>query len=174
MSDAGAIARNVQHNQIALERAAQRNGGQNIPASPPSSVTGTDSVPSRAVDVPHPYVGTIDEASEALNKAESVVSTVPVVGPVVSAGIEAAKEGAEIGEELAHPVDSALSWGRGGEIEASVGWGDKPQPGAATGIFSSGTLTAQPPDTFGAGPQPDVNRNQSWNMHDIANYKIGG
>jgi hypothetical protein len=56
--DRGAVGRNVEFNQRALERAAQRNGGQNIPDAPPASVTGDDSMPSRAVDKPVPYVGT--------------------------------------------------------------------------------------------------------------------
>jgi hypothetical protein len=51
MSDPGSVERNAQHAAIALERASQRNGGQNIPASPPESVTAA-TVPSRAVDNP--------------------------------------------------------------------------------------------------------------------------
>jgi hypothetical protein len=49
VSDPGAIERNQMVNDIALQRASQRNGGQNIPASNPQSVAAGDGVPSRAV-----------------------------------------------------------------------------------------------------------------------------
>jgi len=49
-SDPGATERNVQYNDIALQRAAQRNGGQNQPVTAPPAVTSEDPVPSRAVD----------------------------------------------------------------------------------------------------------------------------
>jgi len=60
MSDPGAIDRNARAAQIALDRASQRNGGQNIPASAPASVLGTDSVPSMAVNGPRRRTGTIE------------------------------------------------------------------------------------------------------------------
>jgi hypothetical protein len=50
--DNGAVERNIEFNQVALDRAAQRNGGQNVPPSPPASVTGVTSGPSSAVDRP--------------------------------------------------------------------------------------------------------------------------
>ena len=49
-SDPGATERNVQYADIALQRAAQRNGGQNPPASAPQSVTSADVVATRATD----------------------------------------------------------------------------------------------------------------------------
>ena len=49
-SDPGATERNVQYADIALQRAAQRNGGQNPPASAPVAVTTENPVPARAVD----------------------------------------------------------------------------------------------------------------------------
>lgn len=49
--DRGATERNVDVNMIALQRAAQRNGGQNQPTYPPASVTGDDGgMPSQAVN----------------------------------------------------------------------------------------------------------------------------
>lgn len=59
MSDPGCVERNVRMNQIALDRARLRNGNNGvIPDYAPSSVTGADMTPSRAVDKPEPYVGT--------------------------------------------------------------------------------------------------------------------
>ena len=55
--DRGAIGRNVEFNQRALERAAQRNGGQNIPDVAPQSVTGEDDISSQAVNRGEPWVG---------------------------------------------------------------------------------------------------------------------
>lgn len=112
MADPGSVERNVLVNEVALQRAAQRNGGQNIPVQPPSSVTGADIVPSRAVSTPHPYVGTIDESP---------------------------------GGMPAHRTHK-----------------------------SSGGESATMPSGCGAAPNVSGNRNQSWNMSDIANYKIGG
>lgn len=57
MSDPGAIERNVMYADIALRRAAQRNGNQHSVPTVPSSVTGVNGVPSRAVGTETPYVG---------------------------------------------------------------------------------------------------------------------
>ena len=54
--DDGAVERNERVNRIALERAAQRNGGQHIPDLAPDRVVQTD-FPSQAVDVPRRQVG---------------------------------------------------------------------------------------------------------------------
>jgi hypothetical protein len=48
MPDDGAVERNLRVNRIALERAAQRNGGQNLPDLAPDLVVQTDR-PVRAV-----------------------------------------------------------------------------------------------------------------------------
>lgn len=53
-NDDGAIERNVRVNQIALERASQRNGGQHQYPSPPSSVTGVGALDAPAVSVTKP------------------------------------------------------------------------------------------------------------------------
>jgi len=42
MPDDGAVERNLRVNRIALERAAQRNGGQNLPDLAPDLVVQTD------------------------------------------------------------------------------------------------------------------------------------
>jgi hypothetical protein len=49
-SDPGATERNTLFNQVALRRAANRNGGEVQPASAPPTVTAEDPTPSRAVD----------------------------------------------------------------------------------------------------------------------------
>ena len=54
MADPGAVERNVMYADIALQRASQRNGGQN---AVPSSVTGADAVPSQAVNTTNPPNG---------------------------------------------------------------------------------------------------------------------
>lgn len=58
MSYADTLANQNEFARRALERAAQRNGGQDVPASNPGSVTVANDMPSRAVDRPVPYVGT--------------------------------------------------------------------------------------------------------------------
>jgi hypothetical protein len=57
MSDSGSVERNERMNRIALERAAQRNGGQNLPDLAPDRVVQTD-LPVQAVDVPRRRTGT--------------------------------------------------------------------------------------------------------------------
>ena len=137
MSDPGAVARNQQVNQIALERASQRNGGQNIPSQAPSSVTGADPVPSRAVNTPVRQI--TDEGPGGPDLTEQPTGD-DLVGSAESAW--------EAGTELAHIGE------------------DAPQP-----HLSQTTM----PDTFGAGPRPDVNQNCAWSMQDIINRtKIGG
>ena len=54
--DNGSVERNADMHRIALQRAAERNGGQHIPASNPSSVI-ADDFPSQAVDVPRRRTG---------------------------------------------------------------------------------------------------------------------
>ena len=99
MSDAGAVGRNVVANQVALERASQRNGGQNIPASPPSSVTGADPVPSRAVNTPVRQI--TDEGPGGPDLTEQPTGD-DLVGSAESAW-EAGTELAHIGEDAPVP-----------------------------------------------------------------------
>jgi len=171
MSDPGSVERNTQQAAIALQRASQRNGGQNVPSSPPSSVTGADPVPSRAVSTPTPYVGTIDgpggpPSTEYETSTDGVLS-------MATKGAELGKAAAHIGESH----DSVLSWGRSGQVENTVGRADVPTipEGAGISATASERLRATPPDTFGVGPQPDTNHNRSWSAADIFNNtRIGG
>jgi hypothetical protein len=70
--------------------------------------------------------------------------------------------------EKKHIADETLSWGRSGAVETSVGWGDKPQPNAATS-FQTGSpdLRATPPSDLGKPLRPDTNHNQSMNAEQI-------
>jgi hypothetical protein len=74
--------------------------------------------------------------------------------------------------------DAVVSWGRNGQTEVSPERGAPAiPPGLETfgGINPEHTGVSTAPSTFGAGPQPDVNRNRSWNASDIfGNTKIGG
>lgn len=64
MSDPGSVERNVVLNDIALQRAQQRNGGQ-VPANPApaDNLTGADYTPSRAVGESVPHVGSNSQAT---------------------------------------------------------------------------------------------------------------
>jgi hypothetical protein len=156
-SDPGAIERNQQYNAIALQRAATRNGGQHVPASEPQSVVSADITPSMAVDKP--------------------VRQITDEGPGGPPTFNAEKTEQAKKEVAIKSADETLSWGRGGEVEASVGWGDVPQPNAATGISSTASerLTASTPSTFGHPAKPVANHSKgNWNMNQISAYKIGG
>jgi hypothetical protein len=159
-SDAGAIERNQQYNAIALQRAAARNGGEHVPASAPQSVVSADMTPSMAVDKPVRKI--TDEGAGGPD----------MQGFTAKKTKEAEKEG------VVKSADETLSWGRGGEVEASVGWNDVPQPNAATGISSAASerLTASAPSTFGRPGQPVANHSEgNWNMEAIARgTRIGG
>ncbi len=149
MSDGGAVERNVQFNQTALERAAQRNGGQNMPAPQPTSVT-AERGPVQAVASTRRVTGANDE---------------DVGGPDLTEAPEP------------EPVnDAVLSLGRGGQVESSTGWHDTPTIPIGAGISSSGEHVATLPSDFGRPVRPDSphGADGNWNMSDIANYKVGG
>jgi hypothetical protein len=73
-------------------------------------------------------------------------------------------------------ADSCLNWGRGGQVEANTGLGDTPTLPAGSGFSSIGVeqFRATPPSDFGRPVKPNASNNQSWNMSDICDYKIGG
>jgi hypothetical protein len=142
-----------------LERASQRNGAQNIPASAPSSVTVADPVPSRAVDTPKPYVGTNDEGPGGPDLNELKAERAQKTGAVTS-------------------HDETVSWGRSGGTEVTPERGAAVMPPvleAFAGIYPEHIGVATEPNTFGAAPRPDVNLNRSWNAEQIfSGTKIGG
>ena len=70
-------------------------------------------------------------------------------------------------------ADETLSWGRAGEVESTIERNDVPQPNAPSGISGSETHVATEPSTLGATLKPDTNHDRSWNMADIADYRIG-
>lgn len=64
MSDPGAVERNNQYAQIALDRARIRNGGNGvIPQSQPDSVV-ANGIPAQAADRPVPFVGSTSGGGE--------------------------------------------------------------------------------------------------------------
>ena len=125
MSDPGATERNVQYNDIALQRASQRNGGQNPPTSTPQSVTAENVVPSRAVNSVGPYVGANDavvswgRAGQTEVTAEHAAPTLPQ-GTVQASGIypQPTSSTTTIPEQFTSPVaptrDRSREGGPGG------------------------------------------------------------
>jgi hypothetical protein len=74
--------------------------------------------------------------------------------------------------------DGGMSWGKSGETESTRERGAETIPPgamASLGINPQQSSTTSPtPSDFGRPVKPDADRDESWNMSQISEYKIGG
>ena len=171
-ADPGAVERNQEHHAAALERARLRNlGNGQIPASPPANVV-ADTVPSKAVDTPRRTVDaegktSEEEAIEENNREILAGEEVPAAADSDYNAYQV-KRAKQLG--AVESSDATLSWGRGGEVETSTGWGDTPKIPAGAGISGGNGLVATPPTILPG--QTVTPRRLSYNMADIISGEI--
>jgi hypothetical protein len=70
--------------------------------------------------------------------------------------------------------DEVLSWGKSGQVTSSVGWGEKPEPNAATAFQNSPDLQATMPSHLGRPVTSVSDHSQgNWNMDQISGTQFG-
>jgi hypothetical protein len=174
-ADPGAVERNIKMSAIALQRAAERNGGQDIPPSPAPSAVSSDSPAAQAVSGPR-RSGT-DGAVSSPDAGEGDA-------PRSKAGVDTGPLRSATMRKDPYVVDSSISWGRSGQVEANRERGAETIPREAaqsSGVYSGpmlGGVSPQPeilPGPGGSRFDPDADHSAgNWGMREISAFKIGG
>jgi hypothetical protein len=161
------------------------------------SVGELDARPPRAGEGLSRAVGGIatGAGSAAEGTGEGIGKVASGAGSVVKAVGHAAERLASAGEDAGplrsatahknpYTIDSGMSWGRGGQTETTVTRGDpesNPRSAmAGAGIAPADMTQTSPVPEILPGPsgqrlEPDADHSAgTWNMSDIANYRIGG